>query len=111
MDKAKLLAKRGPSYRDVDVTVTDEDGNACPGSVRVRGLNRAEVKACKGNDDSSSEVRIITTALVDPEGLTEDEVAAWLENAPAGDYVAVMLAITELSGLDKEAAKSVQLES
>jgi predicted transcriptional regulator len=75
----------------------------------ARGLNRAEVKACKGTDDNTSEVKIVTAALVDPEGLTEDEVAAWLEDAPAGDYVKVMQAITELSGLDKESAKSVQL--
>lgn len=102
MDKDKLLAKRGPSYRDVEVDV---------GTVRVRGLNRAEVKACRDKDDNTSEVKIVTAALVDPEGLTEDEVAQWLTEAPAGDYVAVMKAITELSGLDKEAAKSVQLES
>lgn len=97
MDKAKLLAKRGPSYRDVEVDV---------GTVRVRGLNRAEVKACKDKDDNSSEVKIITAALIDPEGMTEDEVAEWLEDAPAGDYMKVMVAITELSGLDKESAKS-----
>lgn len=97
MDKSKLLAKRGPSYRDVKVDV---------GTVRVRGLNRAEVKACKDSDENTSEVKIITTALVDPEGLTEDEVAGWLEDAPAGDYVAVMQAVSELSGLSEGADKS-----
>jgi hypothetical protein len=95
VDKAKLLAKRGPSYRDVEVDV---------GTVRVRGLNRVEVKACKDADDNTSEVKIVAAALVDPEGLTEDEVAEWLEEAPAGDYVAVMQAISELSGLSKESA-------
>jgi len=97
VDKAKLLAKRGPSYRDVEVDV---------GTVRVRGLNRAEVKACKDKDQNTSEVKIIAAALVDPEGMTEDEVAEWLEDAPAGDYAAVMVAITELSGLFEGADKS-----
>jgi hypothetical protein len=98
VDKATLTAKRNPKYLDVEVDV---------GTVRVRGLNRAEVKACKDADDNSSDVKIITKALVDPDDMTETDVAAWLEDAPAGDYVAVMQAITELSGLDKEAAKSV----
>lgn len=93
MDKGKLLAKREQSYRDVEVDV---------GTVRVRGLTRAEVKGCKDGDETN-DLKIIAAGMVDPE-LTEAEVAQWLDNAPAGDYVAVLNAISELSGLSKEVA-------
>lgn len=96
MDKAKLLAKRTPGYRDVELEV---------GTVRVRGLTRAEVKACRDKNDDAQENRIIAAAMVDP-ALTADEVAEWLDNAPAGESVAVMNAIKELSALDEGAAKS-----
>lgn len=96
MDKAKLLAKREGSYRDVEVDV---------GAVRVRGLNRDEVKACQDKDGNTVENKLLAAGLVDPE-LTEDEVAEWLASAPAGDYVRVMEALSELSGLNEGAAKS-----
>lgn len=96
MDKSKLLAKRAPGYRDVELEV---------GTVRVRGLTRAEVKACRDKDDDLQENRIIAAAMVDPE-LTPAEVAEWLDNAPAGEAVAVMEAIKGLSALDEGAAKS-----
>jgi predicted transcriptional regulator len=99
VDKAKLLAKRGQSFRDIEVDV---------GTVRVRGLNRVEAKAVgEVEDQNAKEVKLIALALVDPEGMTEEEVTEWLNDAPAGDFVRVLEAVTELSGFDKEAAKSV----
>lgn len=95
MDKSKLLAKREGNTRDVELPV---------GTVKVRGLTRAEVKACKDEDDNTSEVKIIAVGLVDPV-LTEAEVAEWLDSAPAGEFVAVMTAISELSGLSEGAAQ------
>jgi hypothetical protein len=76
--------------------------------VTVRSLSRAAVKACKkaaGDDNDLFENLIISRALVDP-AMTPDEVAQWLDGAPAGDSVAVMNAINELSGLGEEAPKS-----
>ncbi len=95
MDKAKLLAKREASYRDVEVDV---------GTVRVRGLNRAEVKACQDDDGNTVENKLIAAGMVDPV-LTEAEVGEWLATAPAGDFVAVMTALSELSGLAEGAAQ------
>jgi hypothetical protein len=97
MDKATLLAKRAGSTRDVELPGV--------GTVTVRGLTRTEVKACKDEDGNTAENKLIAKGLVDPE-LSEDEVAQWLEGAPAGEYVAVMTAISELSGLAEGAQKS-----
>jgi hypothetical protein len=99
VDKATLLAKRAGSTRDVELPGV--------GTVTVRGLTRAEVKACKDEDGNTAENKLIAKGLVDPE-LSEDEVAEWLESAPAGEFVAVMTALSELSGLaDGAATKSV----
>lgn len=97
MDKSKLLAKHDRSYRDVPVDV---------GVVRVRGLTRAEVQACDVKDEYTRDIKAITTALVDPEDMTEDEVRQWLDQAPAGDFVAVLNAVAELCGIDTETPKS-----
>ncbi len=96
MDKAKLLAKREASYRDVAVDV---------GTVRVRGLTKAEVQTCQDQDGDTVANKVIAAGMVDPV-LTEDEVDEWLSTAPAGDYVRVMEALSELSGIDEGAAKS-----
>jgi glycine cleavage system H lipoate-binding protein len=96
VDKSKLLAKRAGNTREVELPNV--------GTVTVRGLTKIEVEACKGASDATEDVKIIATGLVDPE-LTEEEVAQWLGSAPAGEYVAVMTAITELSGLAEGAAQ------
>lgn len=98
MDKAKLLAKRELGYRDVEVDV---------GTVRVRALTRAEVVQCRDETGKTVDVELIALAMVDPE-LTAEEAGIWLETAPAGDYVNVLSAVSELSGLtDGAAQKSV----
>lgn len=96
MDKAKLLAKREGSYRDVEVDV---------GTVRVRGLTRAEVVKCRDETGRTVDVELIAQSMVDPE-LTAEEAGIWLETAPAGDYVNVLAAVSELSGLAEGADKS-----
>lgn len=100
MDKALLLKRKASDTRKVPI-----DG---VGDVIVRGLTRGEVKGV--NDDYPEAERenvLISLALVDPE-LTSEEVAEWLDGAPAGDSVAVMSAVAELSGLsDGAAQKSV----
>ena len=96
MDKAKLLAKRGTSQRDVQVDV---------GTVKVRGLTRAEVIQCRDETGKTIDVELIALAMTDPQ-LTAEEAGIWLETAPAGDYVKVLTAVSELSGLIEGADKS-----
>lgn len=104
LDKAALL-KRQRSEKTEEV---DLGG----GTVIVRGLSRGEVTAAKAaakgsreNQIDAVENHLIAAALVAPE-MTVEEVAEWLEYAPAGDAVAVMAAIQELSGLAEGAQKS-----
>lgn len=99
MDKDALLKRKA-----------DSDTRKVPigdlGFVLVRGLSRGEVTAAK--DDFPEEQRenaLIAMALVDPE-MTVDEVGQWLDTAPAGDSVAVMTAVAELSGITEGARKS-----
>lgn len=95
MDKAKLLAKRELGFREVTVDV---------GVVKVRGLTRAEIVKCKDETGKTIDVELIALAMVDPE-LTVKEAGIWLETAPAGDYVNVLTAVSELSGLTEGAAQ------
>lgn len=97
MDKAKLLAKRTNGTRKVTIPGV--------GAVTVRGLTRAQVKAARDDNDDIVENRLIAAALVDPV-LTPDEVAEWLDHAAAGEAVAVMQAISDLSALGEGAQKS-----
>jgi hypothetical protein len=108
MDKKELLLRRNATNtREVSL------GEIV---LVVRGLTRDEVTECTGKNINSAkdvekldkgivENKLISTALVDPV-MTEEEVALWLKGAPAGDSVAVMEAISELSGLSEGAAKS-----
>lgn len=98
MDKALLLAKREANTREVELP-------SGIGTVTVRGLTRAEVKRCKSKGDDASEDAFIAAGMVDPV-LTVAEAEQWAETAPAGDTVAVMEAIRDLSGLGEGAQKS-----
>lgn len=97
MDKAKLLQRQGGT-RDVEIPGL--------GTVTVRALTRAQVKSAKEYPEDEVDLRLITAAIVDPEDVTFEDVAQWLDNAPMGDYVAVMDAIAELSGISAGADKS-----
>lgn len=98
MDKSTFLAKRTTKTRDVDIE---------SGTVTVRALTRNEVKALdkhKASDDH--DLHILVAGLVDPEGLTLEEVTEWASEVPVGEYLAILQAINELSGVDEGAAKS-----
>jgi hypothetical protein len=106
LDKAALL-KRTRTDRTKEVDLGE-------GSVIVRGLSRGEITRAKAAASAKSgrerqfgevENHFIATGLVEPE-MTVEEVAEWLENAPAGDAVAVIAAIEELSGMSEGADKS-----
>lgn len=77
------------------------------GTVKVRGLSRSEaVSLAPLKDDTGAlERRILILGLVDP-ALTEDELKAWYDSAPAGLVDPIIAAIERLSGLGKGAPKS-----
>lgn len=76
-------------------------------AVVVRALSREEVRTTKDENASERtfENRLIARALVVPV-MDAAEVAQWLDGAPAGDSVAVMNAVAELSGMNEGADKS-----
>jgi hypothetical protein len=80
------------------------------GTVRVRGLNRAEalrVEAAKGVE--ARERRILALGMVDP-AITEAEAGQWQRNAPAGELDPVSTKIAELSGMLPGSAKEAVKE-
>ena len=75
------------------------------GTVRVRGLSRAEVymtQQAKGTE--AMERKILALGMVDPP-MTEAEVAEWQRSSPAGEMEPVTVKIQELSGIGKAAEK------
>lgn len=91
--KAKLLASRGINTRDVDI-----DG---VGTVKVRGLTRAEVLSLQSAgeiDAADMERKLVSLAMVSPV-MAEVEVGEWQAVAPAGELEPISTAIQELSGL------------
>lgn len=104
----ELLFKTRLAEADVDVPGV--------GTVRVRGLSRAEVMAIRKATDNDPatldgqrvlvlERKMISLAMVDPK-LTEAEVKLWQDAAPAGELQPVADRIQELSGLAEGATKS-----
>lgn len=94
--KGRLLKAR-VSEDDVEI-----DGI---GTVRVRGLTRAEVfgtQQLKGID--AQERKIVALGMVDPP-MTEAEVGQWQANSPGGEMEPVVGKISELSGLSAKSAK------
>ena len=98
---------------DLDALLTrrldEEDVLLAVGTVRVRGLSRAEALRCaKLTDDQDEfEVQLLALAMVDP-ALTVEQVKRWRENALAGEIDEVVSAAASLSGLlpsDKKAAE------
>lgn len=114
MDKDLLFKPRLPEA-DVDVPGL--------GTVRVRGLSRAEVMLVRKATDTEHmdgpralvlERKMLATAMVDPE-LTEAEVGRWQQASVAGELEPVTHKIQELSGMlegsAKEAVKTFRGES
>ena len=84
------------------------------GTVRVRGLTRAEVIRIgvlgrEGKFDEA-EVVILAAGLVEP-SLTEDEVRQWRDSVPSTDVDPVADAIQALSGLGEGAEKKMLNEA
>lgn len=81
------------------------------GSVKVRGLSRAEALTIKGKEMPQDEMeqKLLSAALVEPK-LTEAEVKTWQESSPAGEIEDVTAAIMRLSGMEKAAAKAAYKE-
>ena len=100
--KAKLLAPRCDTAHGFPEREVELPGL---GTVRVRGLSRAEhARASNTDNPSYAERRAIATALIDPV-MTEQEVATWQRRSPAGELAPVVLAIMELSGATPQAPK------
>lgn len=101
MDKDLLFKPRLPE---------DEIDIPGIGTVRVRGLNRAEamrVQATKGVE--ATERLILSLGMVDPE-LTEAEAGRWQKASAAGEIEPVATRIAELSGLAPDAPKAAYTE-
>ena len=98
MDKDLLLKARLP-----------EGQHEIPGVgvVRFRALTRGEALEIVGKEMpyADMERRLLSAALVDPQ-LTEDDVKAWQDAAPAGELEPICEAIQKLSGLEEVAAKA-----
>lgn len=77
------------------------------GSVKVRGLTRAEALAVKGKETPEEEMEqfLLSVALVEPK-LTQSDVKTWQENSPAGEIQDVITAVMRLSGMEKAAPKA-----
>ena len=103
-DKELLFQSRLP---ETDIEV--EDFN----TVRVQGLSRADVLSMQGTKGEGGtagfERRMLALALVDPE-LTEAEVGQWQEASIPTELESVVDKVTELSGMNKGAAKEAYLD-
>lgn len=95
-DRTRLLKPRLPE-REIDL-----DG---VGTIRVRGLSRAEVLSCKGKQRDELEPVLLAMAMVDP-ALTEDDVHAWRQVATTEEIRVVLETVWDLSGLGEGAGKA-----
>lgn len=101
MDKSLLFVPRLPED-DVEVPGI--------GTVRVRGLSRAEAMAVNGaKGTEATERRMLHFGLVDPQ-LSEAEAGRWMDAATAGELEPVSRRIAELSGMLAGSAKEAVKE-
>lgn len=96
MDKSALLQPRMP---EADVEIPGV------GTVRVRGLSRAEVVKFQELDSAVRETKWFATGMVDPK-LSEEEVDQWRESATFAELELVSEKIAALSGLLEDSAKA-----
>lgn len=103
MDKSALLADR--------VTIVTEPVEIPGvGTITIRGLSRFEFLLAqkKYPDDTLKQERfILSTAIVDPVGLTEDDIETWQKSSGPMEINEVATAVNRMSGIGKDAAKSV----
>lgn len=96
VDISKLLAARLPE-KDVEIEGV--------GTIRVRGLTRGLAILVADTDGTAKRERLILRhGLVDPV-LTDEDVKAWMESAPAGEVDKVVTEIARLSGMLPESEK------
>ena len=96
MDIEQLLKPRLP---EADVEL------AGVGTVRVRGLSRAEALAVRDIEGTEAIERfILARGMVDPP-MTEDEIGHWQQSSPAGEMEPVTDKVAELSGMLPDSAK------
>lgn len=69
------------------------------GEVTVRGLTVGQVRTCRKLQGDASDHLAITMAT----GTPREEVAAWFDQAPAGDFARLIEAIWDASGLGEGA--------
>lgn len=79
--------------------------------VEVRGLLRSEVGVMlaplheEGADEAAARERCDVLAVAMGLGVTEDEAAGWMAEAPAGHVIKVIEAVMELSGMTEDTGK------
>lgn len=101
MDKGTLTADRVTLNTEV-VAIADV------GDITVRGLSRFEFLIAQKNypDDNLKQERyILSRAVIDPAGLTEDDVADWQKASGPMEINAVALVVNRLSGIGQDAQK------
>lgn len=112
MDKDLLFRPRNNTVSGMPEDYVEVPGL---GTLRVRGLSRAEALSLRGiSDPAEAEQKILSMAMLDP-ALTMDEVGRWQKASDAAEIEPVTDKVTELSGMlgssAKEAYKSLRDES
>jgi hypothetical protein len=81
------------------------------GELRVRALSRAEAMRLKEFSDKAveGETLVLKLGVVDPV-LSDDDVRAWRDVAPADEIETVLGAILDLSGLTPDEARSARFQ-
>lgn len=95
------LMTRKAQYNTAPVSLGDDDDDF----VIVRGLSRGEVELAEDMKSGTRDRLFVRLAMVEPK-LTSAEVDQWFADCPAGDTVAVLQKIAELSKLVEGARKS-----
>lgn len=101
MDKAALKKDRVTLNTDT-IEIPDV------GAITVRGLSRFEflVAQKKYPDDALKQERyILSNAVLDPAGLTEDDIADWQKASGPMEINEVANVVNRLSGIGKDAQK------
>lgn len=78
--------------------------------VEVRGLLRRELAemlapVAEGSEDPAARERCDALAIAFGLGVTEEEAAEWMAEAPGGYVIKVIEAVMELSGMGDEVGK------
>lgn len=107
--------RRRATLDDLQAVDLDQDEVELSGGVwvLVRALTRDEVAQAreantdrKGTlDQTAQEYDLVSLSMLDP-AMTPDDVAKWAQAKPAGDLVAVLDKVRELSRLGEDAHKS-----